>query len=166
MAAGLHDIILGISIHAPREGSDPTPLIPPPGRCNFNPRSPRGERPAPPFSSCCCLPISIHAPREGSDQRLAGLRHPDIISIHAPREGSDAGSLASEYFSVRFQSTLPARGATKARSSRPCSTPISIHAPREGSDCLSLGYPRGYRISIHAPREGSDTAPESHRWWC
>ena len=35
-----------ISIHAPREGSDPTTRTRPPGCLHFYPRSPRGERPA------------------------------------------------------------------------------------------------------------------------
>ena len=56
-----------ISIHAPREGSDPAPqfrLLPLP---NFYPRSPRGERPPIGLPPLMTSPISIHAPREGSD---------------------------------------------------------------------------------------------------
>ena len=78
-----------ISIHAPREGSDP--------------KIPRRR---------CCHTISIHAPREGSDGTRRFRRPASIpflstlpargatdlrptggpnykISIHAPREGSD-----------------------------------------------------------------------------
>ena len=36
----------------------------------------------------------------------------------------------------RFQSTLPARGATKARAQRWNRLVISIHAPRTGSDAI------------------------------
>ena len=36
------------------------------------------------------------------------------ISIHAPRTGSDSFLLSCLGFNVPFQSTLPARGATKA----------------------------------------------------
>ena len=62
-----HLAVGSISIHAPREGSDPQ------GGCLSGPR----ER------------ISIHAPREGSDG-FPGHRAPGrLISIHAPREGSD-----------------------------------------------------------------------------
>ena len=57
--------------------------------------------------------ISIHAPREGSDSAyidlISGL---DVISIHAPREGSDNIRHKSRIINKRFQSTLPARGAT------------------------------------------------------
>ena len=38
------DGINGISIHAPRTGSDDSQVLSEQGRCNFNPRSPHGER--------------------------------------------------------------------------------------------------------------------------
>ena len=102
------------------------------------------------------MAISIHAPREGSDLRPPPSRRKCAISIHAPREGSDkAGSGGSpdiEDFNPRsprgerrerhyslnandgFQSTLPARGATKVSDNKVLCNAISIHAPREGSD--------------------------------
>ena len=135
-----------ISIHAPREGSDVSPLpelyvqpaflstLPARGATgavgltrrlsfDFYPRSPRGER-----------------PRRGRTGR------PDRpISIHAPREGSDSGHRA-------------AAGRPKL---------ISIHAPREGSDGCHPGQKRRRKISIHAPREGSDwPAPASSTCSC
>ena len=58
-----------ISIHAPREGSDPKP-----------------------HAIYKYYHISIHAPREGSDLVENGINEDLIlISIHAPREGSDCG---------------------------------------------------------------------------
>ncbi len=80
----------GISIHAPREGSDSSffgalmattdfnprsprgerPLAvedPEHGKNDFNPRSPRGERRHWILPGYCIAQISIHAPREGSD---------------------------------------------------------------------------------------------------
>ena len=79
----------------------------------------------------------------------------------------------------KFQSTLPARGATKAACVLMVPMSISIHAPREGSDderCTQtieefefqstlpargatvevLADEATFVISIHAPREGSD----------
>ena len=41
------------------------------GRGNFNPRSPRGERLHRVVDPALCQPISIHAPREGSDRPLS-----------------------------------------------------------------------------------------------
>ena len=83
-------------------------------------------------------------------------------------------------FCIRFQSTLPARGATERRGEVHSQFSISIHAPRTGSDGLCCARsdgqdyhfnprsPHGERhnvktdwlqsvyISIHAPRTGSD----------
>ena len=79
----------GISIHAPREGSDASTRSRVCWPYYFYPRSPRGER----RSGGCILRhvrgISIHAPREGSD--ISGISPLRLrrISIHAPREGSD-----------------------------------------------------------------------------
>ena len=56
----------------------------------FNPRSPRGERPRAASISSTTAAISIHAPREGSDLVCRSCSFAlRVISIHAPREGSD-----------------------------------------------------------------------------
>ena len=78
-----------ISIHAPRTGSDATGMHP--------------------FSA---MRISIHAPRTGSDRAERSQRQHSSISIHAPRTGSDTRILIQLLQHNRFQSTLPARGAT------------------------------------------------------
>ena len=125
---------------------------------NFNPRSPRGERhsdvktlftcdtisihaPCEGSDLAACVGkqnhtvISIHAPREGSDAVLSRLCIQEVkISIHAPREGSDAVMRVGYVDTNGFQSTLPARGATKPLCQSPFAENISIHAPREGSD--------------------------------
>ena len=124
-----------ISIHAPREGSDAVPVVNTGTPVNFNPRSPRGERP----------PDSI------------GQRRGQCISIHAPREGSDGAIYFFDGKTMKFQSTLPARGATTLAGT-----------PRITAKNFNPRSPRGERlfyrrlvgcrfgISIHAPREGSD----------
>ena len=56
-----------ISIHAPREGSDPMRKPQRAKSANFYPRSPRGERLADHARQYRQIIISIHAPREGSD---------------------------------------------------------------------------------------------------
>ncbi len=60
--------------------------------------------------------ISIHAPREGSDRclRIHTKKH-QAISIYAPREGSDGEHTKKTTDGIKFQSTLPARGATLPR---------------------------------------------------
>ena len=78
-----------ISTHAPRTGSDPSGSV---------------------ISSVGM--ISTHAPRTGSDICLAYPSAFSGISTHAPRTGSDIRNSAECGFSILFQPTLPARGAT------------------------------------------------------
>ena len=147
----------GISIHAPRTGSDLSrhglarllrhfnPRSPHGERprsddgCKkiaryFNPRSPHGERHVSECKRLSDKRISIHAPRTGSDDNLQSVCVICHISIHAPRTGSD---LAYE----RFVRDL---------------MHISIHAPRTGSDAARPLLVPTMPISIHAPRTGSD----------
>ena len=103
----------GISIHAPREGSDDFRHFftrPPTAISIHAPREGSDSFSATKDRTCKTM-ISIHAPREGSDRRTHRPHHGRPISIHAPREGSD-------------NSALDVRPPGK----------ISIHAPREGSD--------------------------------
>ena len=106
----LHDLRF-ISIHAPRTGSDRLRRADRALRRYFNPRSPHGERPpaaALLFSHCNFNPRSPHGERQRGNANFP--------------------------FPRRFQSTLPARGATQHRKRIRRSRPISIHAPRTGSD--------------------------------
>ncbi len=81
---------------------------------NFNPRSPHGERPTSVLNFFRSQEISIHAPRTGSDSRDgAGKKGRSAISIHAPRTGSDNTTSPATHSITAFQSTLPARGATR-----------------------------------------------------
>ena len=101
-----------ISIHAPRTGSDLTASTAGTLTANFNPRSPHGERHLrnSPISRQKC--ISIHAPRTGSDVLVRIIEINAPISIHAPRTGSDGLESVYNDHVYKFQSTLPARGAT------------------------------------------------------
>ena len=147
---------------------------------NFNPRSPRGERPLR-KASTSRQSISIHAPREGSDfsctpEFAFRLKFQSTLpargaTLNINDDGGSSGNFNPRsprgerrltnwqcITSTTFQSTLPARGATRRWMDLIGLPVISIHAPREGSDtpfpfCLS---PHS-AISIHAPREGSDS---------
>ena len=55
-----------------------------------------------------------------------------------------------------FQSTPPARGATRRSGKLNGYRIISIHAPREGGDLTVFVHGTAGGISIHAPREGGD----------
>ena len=124
-----------ISIHAPREGCDPTAGRGRYLRDNFNPRTPRGVRPLTRFNLHFVITISIHAPREGCDR--PPRPSPRISADFNPRTPRG----------VRPRRTGPAIPGDE----------ISIHAPREGCDAAGRrGGRRRITISIHAPREGCD----------
>ena len=79
----------------------------------FNPRSPQGERPVHGRGVLCLElhfnPRSPQGERPGLDNENAKIT---LISIHAPRKGSDYCCTQCTAAEKRFQSTLPARGAT------------------------------------------------------
>ena len=84
----------GISIHAPREGSDPTPR--------------RASWPASQFLSTL--------PARGATDILAAVAALETISIHAPREGSDVPAYQPRSAHHHFYPRSP-------RGERPCRRP-------------------------------------------
>ena len=100
--------------------------------------------------------ISIHAPREGGDGagKLICIA-PNQFQSTPPARGATKLQLLPTLFQV-FQSTPPARGATTPAAYHSLIVIISIHAPREGGDEKRPHHPLGCGISIHAPREGGD----------
>ena len=146
-----------ISIHAPRTGSDLWYIDCGNREAHFNPRSPHGER-------------RVLAP-----DTTFHMNHFNPRSPHGERRPPSARASSPK----RFQSTLPARGATATRGLASTSAshfnPRSPHGerlPRSYSLFFSFrfqstlpargatrGQPRGQFddfISIHAPRTGSD----------
>ena len=149
-----------ISTHAPRTGSDRNQSRRSTNHCNFNPRSPHGERP------------SRRQSRQSRQQFQPTL----------PARGATKASHYPMATDTEFQPTLPARGATPAsrgleaepadfnprsphgeRRQPPGATApqfgISTHAPRTGSDVLDYLKEIRLLISTHAPRTGSDQLP-------
>ena len=112
----------------------------------FNPRSPHGERPSRQQSTPAASNFNPRSPH--GERRHPTHRRPE----YRP-----------------FQSTLPARGATRAASQSQQPPAISIHAPRTGSDNAEANQKfRAISISIHAPRTGSDRCPRrrsARRWY-
>ena len=121
-----------ISIHAPRTGSDKRHLFP-----------------------SCREPISIHAPRTGSDQmeektktagtdfnprsphgerRPAEWRTPMIYKFQStlPARGATEMKLPNSSADL-FQSTLPARGATRKRGSSAAASTFQSTLPARGA---------------------------------
>ena len=84
--------------------------------------------------------ISIHAPRMGSDnaERYLGTHSHDFNprSPHGERPAASNGKCLY----TKFQSTLPAWGATHPQHHLYWCKRISIHAPRMGSDSTAKAY--------------------------
>ena len=169
----------GISIHAPREGSDRFHSSRNRSGTDFNPRSPRGERPPAWTEVTTMRKFQSTLPARGATTTFSDIYMRANISIHAPREGSDPPPQGRGLLRHHFNPRSP-RGErprqTPSAHSRPHFNPrsprgerragtgpkggtaaISIHAPREGSDVVTpTADGTAYIISIHAPREGSD----------
>ena len=129
-----------ISIHAPRTGSDLTPRNWNAHQKNFNPRSPHGER-----------------------RLFVGFAAEDsFISIHAPRTGSDAAVFPAPASPSRFQSTLPARGATLLEGNPGKQKLFQSTLPARGATLAADVEGFANLISIHAPRTGSDVFADAH----
>ena len=154
-----------ISIHAPRGGSDCGVGQVCAARKNFNPRSPRGERPIGCFALSTMPIFQSTLPAGGATTACPSPAWPHrYFNPRSPR-GERPLSLSTclILFQV-FQSTLPAGGATL------CPTPIEV-----SSSYFNPRSPRGERpdrrkakgdrgpISIHAPRGGSDPRGVSQR---
>ena len=146
----------GISIHAPRVGSDHQLASQRLRSKNFNPRSPCGERPGYTTMTGTTALISIHAPRVGSDrQRRSARTWAPYFNPRSPCGERLVFEVFGTWLDV-FQSTLPVWGATALLPMVPALSMISIHAPRVGSDRPSEHHAQLHGISIHAPRVGSD----------
>ena len=126
--------IKGISIHAPRAGSDPIAIL----RLNvfhhFNPRSPCGER----HDNSGLQPQD----QDFNPRSPCGERR--CIDVTVTRD--------HEYFNPRS----PCGERLVSINDSKMEGEISIHAPRAGSDASDAELPRHIVISIHAPRAGRD----------
>ena len=101
-----------ISIHSPHAGRDGLTLTYSIRPTNFNPLSPCGERPDPPY---LLETRSDFNPLSPCGERLMAVRnYLDItwISIHSPHAGRDPLDPEATVTIDLFQSTLPMRGET------------------------------------------------------
>ena len=103
-----------ISIHALREEGDGQERPSLDSHADFNPRPPRGGRPAPEHLRRNRRGISIHALREEGDKSLSPpLPLPNNFNPRPPR-GGRRGIRLGYKATVKFQSTPSARRATGA----------------------------------------------------
>ena len=105
--------IMVISTHAPRTGSDVRAHRRGFGCDDFNPRSPHGERPAPPSRAkrrgFYFNPRSPHGERRTCCRSPAARMHFNPRSPHGERQSATEPCASVS----TFQPTLPARGATR-----------------------------------------------------
>ena len=173
-------LILVISIHAPREGSDLLEGQAMVAVQNFYPRSPRGERlPLVDAHTSKLFPFLSTLPARGATPSAptADGREQNFYP-RSPR-GERHNQLLAFCNRLPFLSTLPARGATPRPSAVPVDSwyfyprsprgerrqrPVDVlrpflflsTLPARGATCYRCFRRRQCPISIHAPREGSD----------
>ncbi len=156
------------------------------------------------------ITVSIHAPHTGSDYTATWMMAFKVVSIHAPHTGSDGGttyhhhqparfnprsphgerritSIPYQLLILRFQSTLPTRGATLTllllmpahhgfnprsphgeRRTRRCSItvirPFQSTLPTRGATArVVTDWLWRVSVSIHAPHTGSDETGNKRR---
>ena len=114
-------------------------------------RSPRRTRPR--------CGVSIHAPRAGRDRLGKGTAVPlRSFNPRAPR-GARRGLKSVKSTHALFQSTRPARGATRSpRRSWPAGWRFNPRAPRGARRWPDAHATANLLVSIHAPRAGRDVA--------
>ncbi len=149
----------GISIHAPRAGSDCFQGQDCPLHKDFNPCSPCGERRASLVNLLTDFRFQSMLPVRGATNGVASQMAAMVFQSMLPVRGATVRLFPHDYgvadfnpcspcgerpatagqsdIDKLFQSMLPVRGATKTRTSFPSSKRISIHAPRAGSDTPS-----------------------------
>jgi len=142
----------------PARGATASRLAAPSPARRFNPRAPRGARPG--------------------DGGL--ILRTVVVSIHAPRAGRDRMAPSMARWTLAFQSTRPARGATAGGVELDLGQTVSIHAPRAGRDrsssyycspwpCFNPRAPRGARqqlwyITLTLPRFQSTRPARGATW--
>ena len=168
-----------ISIHAPRTGSDQSPVRRRGRAHHFNPRSPHGERPMPLLMAAPMLLFQSTLPARGATWYWYRCTNKGCNfnprSPHGERRAleNDSGALLlfqstlpargatvqrSLCCNVQpFQSTLPARGATRTLVPSNTISPFQSTLPARGATQSKMRTaPGADEISIHAPRTGSD----------
>ena len=126
----------GISIHAPRGGSDQLRRVLVPGHKGFQSTLPVGGATQGQSGPMPNAPISIHAPLGGSDSFIRARLDVDFNFNPRSPWGERPRIRIGNAVKLLFQSTLPVGGATPQWGGGFFQSPISIHAPRGGSDLL------------------------------
>ena len=146
----------GISIHAPRVGSDPISLMISVSAFRFQSTLPVWGATSPCVITSFGQIFQSTLPVWGATHILPHDPQGRCISIHAPRVGSDHALPAIQDVQALFQSTLPVWGATHLTGTIPISILFQSTLPVWGATGAQVPGDPGRAISIHAPRVGSD----------
>ena len=147
-------VVAHISIHAPRMGSDVSCECISARQAYFNPRSRMGSD----FSeiNCSSSPITFQSTPPHGERHIKQTNNNTMfhISIHAPAWGATSHDMITDSLS-KFQSTPP-HGERHFRWRHfIAKLIISIHAPAWGATCHIASYISARLISIHAPAWGA-----------
>ena len=130
---------------------------------DFNPRAPRGARPAQPRPPPRQGNFNPRAPRGARQVNIWQNRMLDLISIHAPLAGRDYAQGLWSRDMVLFQSTRPSRGATVTENADTCQNRnFNPRAPRGARHDLRRQLHRSQRFQSTRPSRGA-TAGRGHR---
>ena len=125
-------------------------------RCtNFNPRSPCGERHCLyicPIKSCA---FQSTLPMRGATPFLSPSLFPLSISIHAPHAGSDLWFLPFLRIQSEFQSTLPMRGATGVKWEMSAPPIFQSTLPMRGATTAATAMPGPASFQSTLPMRGA-----------
>ena len=100
--------------------------------------------------------VSIHAPRKGSDPTRWRLWSGRWGFNPRPPQGERPWPDGDSITAALFQSTPPARGATRLFDDDHITNMFQSTPPARGATCRLPGRRVARWVSIHAPRKGSD----------
>ena len=140
----------------PLRGATHSPIRQPCAWGNFNPHSPCGERHELYVRSSTCPEISIHTPLAGSDPEAKELAEFVKFQSTLPLRGATGKSSKPLMDTNVFQSTLPLRGATVDLDRQGKALVFQSTLPLRGATGRETADGETHYISIHTPLAGSD----------
>ena len=149
-----------ISIHAPREGGDKAGKLAGRMNRNFNPRPPRGGRPAMRLLAKYLDTFQSTPPARGATPPVPPPLPAALdFNPRPPRGGRRPDGFTGFRINRNFNPRPPRGGRRSIAPEVPTRNHFNPRPPRGGRQFPNHGLQYVSRISIHAPREGGDSAP-------
>ena len=131
---------------------------------SFNPRAPHGARLARGALHHAVFYVSIHAPRTGRDH-INLYQRPALAVFQSTRPARGATRRRIHITPPNwFQSTRPARGATETLDLSSNLGRFQSTRPARGATRSTLSAADHFTVSIHAPRTGRDPCCPNERY--